>query len=71
MGQCKCGSYAVNDDPAGLLCDRCWRDAEIARLREVVLEQADLRAFVDEDEFDEEDYSIEEEHNSWDDDEET
>ena len=40
MNPCKCGSYAINDDPAGKLCDRCWRDtrlasaeAEIARLK--------------------------------------
>lgn len=32
-GQCKCGSRAVNDDPDRLLCDNCWRDAEIERLR--------------------------------------
>lgn len=32
-GQCKCGSRAINDDPDRLLCDRCWRDAEIERLR--------------------------------------
>lgn len=34
--KCKCGSFAINDDPAGVLCDRCWRDVEIARLRDVV-----------------------------------
>ena len=33
-GQCKCGSYAINDDPERVLCDKCWRDAEIERLRE-------------------------------------
>lgn len=33
MSQCKCGGYAINDDPAGLLCDRCWRDEEITRLK--------------------------------------
>ena len=31
--QCKCGSRAINDDPDRLLCDTCWRDAEIERLR--------------------------------------
>ena len=33
-GQCKCGSRAINDDPHSVLCDLCWRDAEIERLRE-------------------------------------
>ena len=33
MAQCKCGSFAVNDDPQLKLCDRCWRDATIADLR--------------------------------------
>lgn len=33
-GQCKCGSRAINDDPHSVLCDNCWRDAEIERLRE-------------------------------------
>ena len=32
-GQCKCGSRAINDDPHSVLCDNCWRDAEIERLR--------------------------------------
>lgn len=31
--QCKCGSRAINDDPHSVLCDNCWRDAEIERLR--------------------------------------
>lgn len=31
--QCKCGSRAINDDPDKELCDTCWRDAEIERLR--------------------------------------
>jgi len=37
MTRCpKCGSYAINDDPERVLCDKCWRDAEIERLtREV------------------------------------
>ena len=38
-GQCKCGSRAINDDPYRLLCDTCWRDAEIERLREQLREQ--------------------------------
>jgi hypothetical protein len=29
---CACGSRAINDDPQHVLCDRCWRDAEIGRL---------------------------------------
>mgnify|MGYP000968449921 CR=1 FL=1 len=34
MTRCpKCGSYAINDDPERVLCDKCWRDAEIERLR--------------------------------------
>ena len=33
-GQCKCGSRAINDDPHSVLCDNCWRDAEIERLQE-------------------------------------
>ena len=33
IGQCKCGSFAINDDPNRELCDNCWRDAEIERLR--------------------------------------
>ena len=37
--QCKCGSRAINDDPDRLLCDTCWRDAEIERLREQLREQ--------------------------------
>jgi len=28
----RCDSYAVNDDPKRQLCDKCWRDDEIARL---------------------------------------
>ncbi len=32
MRQCKCGSYAINDDPDRLKCDRCWRDETINRL---------------------------------------
>ena len=39
IGQCKCGSRAINDDPDRLLCDTCWRDAEIERLREQLREQ--------------------------------
>lgn len=35
-GQCKCGSRAINDDPDRLLCDRCWRDAEIERLQKAL-----------------------------------
>lgn len=32
--ECKnCGSFALNDDPERQLCDRCWRDAKIDRLR--------------------------------------
>lgn len=40
---CKCGSWAINDDPLQEQCDRCWRDAiihvrdeEIARLNELL-----------------------------------
>ena len=34
MKRCeKCPSYAINDDPQQRLCDCCWRDAEIERLR--------------------------------------
>jgi len=29
MTRCKCGSYAINHDPARVLCDCCWRDATI------------------------------------------
>ena len=32
----KCGSCAINDDPERILCDRCLRDKEIERLREVI-----------------------------------
>jgi hypothetical protein len=43
MSKCKCGSYAVNDDPAGVLCDRCWRDELIAMLRAELAEaQAEI-----------------------------
>ena len=35
-GQCKCGSFAINDDPHSVLCDNCWRDVEIERLRKEV-----------------------------------
>jgi hypothetical protein len=34
--QCKCGSFAINDDPEQVLCDRCWRDAKIASLEDDV-----------------------------------
>ena len=30
MNLCKCGSYAINDDPQRELCDSCWRDRTIA-----------------------------------------
>jgi ubiquinone/menaquinone biosynthesis C-methylase UbiE len=33
MNRCKCGSYAINDDPSRVQCDRCWRDATISELR--------------------------------------
>ena len=33
MIKCQCGSYAINDDPERVLCDRCWRDDEIERLK--------------------------------------
>ncbi len=33
MRECPCGSFAINHDPERLLCDCCWRDAEIERLR--------------------------------------
>ena len=36
LPRCECGSYAINDHPERTLCDRCWRDAEIERLREEV-----------------------------------
>ena len=35
MRQCLrsgCSSYAINDDPAHKLCDKCWRDKRIAGL---------------------------------------
>lgn len=41
MRQCKCGSYAINDDPKRAACDSCWRDAKIAALESEV---AALRA---------------------------
>ena len=43
--QCKCGSFAINDDPEQALCDRCWRDAKIASLEANV---ARLQKIVDE-----------------------
>lgn len=30
---CKCGSYAINDDPKGALCDKCFRDVKISALK--------------------------------------
>mgnify|MGYP001435612329 CR=1 FL=1 len=33
MTPCNCGSFAINDDPQHKLCDKCWRDVEIKRLR--------------------------------------
>lgn len=33
MNQCKCGSYAINDDPKNELCDICMRNATIATLK--------------------------------------
>ena len=33
MKWCKCGSGAINDDPKEKLCDRCWRDRTIKKLR--------------------------------------
>lgn len=36
MRQCKCGSYAINDDPKRAACDSCWRDAKIAALESEV-----------------------------------
>lgn len=33
-----CGSYALNDDPNKLLCDKCWRDAQITLLTERLAE---------------------------------
>jgi hypothetical protein len=33
---CKCGSFAINDDPEHERCDVCWRDDEIERLRELL-----------------------------------
>lgn len=42
--QCSnCGSYAINDDPKGLLCDCCWRDDKISQLE---AERVDLRAQI-------------------------
>ena len=38
MRRCKCGSCAINDDPAGVLCDRCWRDVKIEKLRAACLD---------------------------------
>ena len=39
MQKCpNCGSYAVNDDPLRVRCDRCWRDAAISGLRQQVAE---------------------------------
>jgi hypothetical protein len=35
MKRCKCGSYAINDDPKEALCDLCWRDVEICRLQAI------------------------------------
>ena len=29
---CKCGSYAINNDPNHILCDKCWRDSRITEL---------------------------------------
>jgi hypothetical protein len=37
MKRCeRCGCHALNDDPGKRLCDCCWRDAEIERLRTIV-----------------------------------
>ena len=33
MKMCKCGSFAINDDPDGVLCDKCLLRAEISRLK--------------------------------------
>ncbi len=38
MNKCKCGSYAINDDPNGVLCDKCWRDAKIEKLEHIIFE---------------------------------
>jgi hypothetical protein len=37
MRMCKCGSYAINDDPRGRQCDRCWRTDVIERLTDELL----------------------------------
>lgn len=36
MNKCKCGSYSINDDPKGVLCDKCWRDARIEKLEQII-----------------------------------
>ena len=32
MKQCKCGSFAINDDKTGEMCDKCLRDNKIKQL---------------------------------------
>lgn len=48
MSICKCGSRALNDDPERILCDCCWRDAEIDRLRAALDEVQTARRRGDE-----------------------
>ena len=44
MKICKCGSFAINDDPDGVLCDKCLLQAEIDKLRQVL---EDLKCYED------------------------
>lgn len=38
MKICECGSFAINDDPDGVLCDKCLLQDEIDKLRQVLEE---------------------------------
>ena len=38
MKICECGSFAINDDPDGVLCDKCLLQAEIDKLRQALEE---------------------------------
>jgi hypothetical protein len=38
----KCPSFAMNDDPDEILCDRCWRAAKIEVLKKRLLKMEEL-----------------------------
>lgn len=43
----KCPSFAMNDDPDEILCDRCWRDAKIEVLKKRLLKADAMVGAID------------------------